>query len=337
MKGAAVSDFGIAVADADARSARTACLDCAAGDHDFAAAAAAGAVAAADARAVIVAGCDDRTTGNGDGAAVAARAAAAVSAADSRAVDAGCDDRTAVDGDGAAAAAALTAAVALTAADARAVDAGCDDRTAVDGDLAAAAAVAAALAAADACADLVAGIDVAAVDGNGPAAAASGYAVAAADGRAVARGCGGDRAAVDDDGAAAAAVAVASVASYDRIVVAFSTLGDQLAHGAFIRGLGVDGQGVGAAVGDIVVIVLHLNAAIDGEGAAVCQDQTDIAGDGDAAVDDNIAGGHIPAGISCCAGPCGDAVGHFRGAVAGLRRAGFVQIGHAALRQRHRG
>ena len=176
---------------------------------------------------------------------------------------------------------------------------------------------------------MVAGIDVAAVDGNGPAAAASEYAVAAADGRAVARGCGGDRAAVDDDGAAAAAVAVASVASYDRIVVAFSTRGDQLAHGAFIRGLGVDGQGVGAAVGDIVVIVLHLNAAVNCESTAVCQDQVYITADGDTLGRfirsyDHIASDHIPAG-----GPCGVAAGYFRGAGAGLLCAGCVQVLHA--------
>ena len=182
---------------------------------------------------------------------------------------------------------------------------------------------------------MVAGIDVAAVDGNGPAAAASEYAVAAADGRAVARGCGGDRAAVDDDGAAAAAVAVASVASYDRIVVAFSTRGDQLAdivgHIAVriqngLR-LPVDGQGVGVG-GAFCAVILHLNAAVDCEGAAICQDQADVASDGDALgrfrrADGDIAGGHIPAGC-----PFGVAAGYLRGAVAGLRRAGFVQIGH---------
>ena len=177
---------------------------------------------------------------------------------------------------------------------------------------------------------MAAGLDVAAVDGDGAAAAAAAAAVgteAAADARTVCVG-GLDVAAVDGDGAAAAAVAVAFVASYDRIVVLFSTLGDQLAHGAFIRGLGVDGQGVGAAVGDIVVIVLHLNAAVNCESTAVCQDQADVASDGDALgrfrrADGDIAGGHIPAGC-----PFGVAAGHFRGAGAGLRRAGFAQIGH---------
>ena len=337
LEGAGAAAGEVVSAAADARSTRTEGLaagvagggDGAAGNGDFAAAAAVVSEAAADGRAVVAAG-SGVAAGDGDLAAVAARAAAAVSAADGRAQSTLGLDNAAVDGDGAAAAAALTAAVALTAADARAVDAGCDDRTAVDGDLAAAAAAAVALAAADACAELAAGSDVAAVDGNGPAAAAV-VSEAAADARTACVG-GLDNAAVDGDGAAAAAVAVAFVASYDRIEVAFSTLGDQLAHGAFIRGLGVDGQGVGAAVGDIVVIVLHLNAAVNCESTAVCQDQVYITADGDTATDLNCALHHIPAGC-----PSGVAAGHFRGAVAGLRRAGFVQIGHAALRQRHRG
>ena len=248
-------------------------------------------------------------------------------------------DVAAVDGNGPAAAA---SEYALAAADGRAAVRGCGgDRAAVDGDGAAAAAVSA-VAAADACAAVVAGGgDSAAVDGDLAATAAGvppldvaiGHSddAAAADARAVVA-VGLDDAAVDGNGAAAAAAAAGlvehTVASDGRVVDCHVPCG-QLA-GA-VR-LPVDGQGVGAGSVWVVVIVLNLNAAVDCEGAAICQDQVYITADGDAATDLNCALHHIPAGC-----PFGVAAGYLRGAVAGLRRAGFVQIGHAALRQRHRG
>ena len=331
---AVVAAAVVAAADARAVGAAGGC-DRAAADGDGAAIAAiadgaVAAVAAADARAAISAALgSDLAAADGDGAAVAAVGTGVLAAADARAaIAAGGLDRAAADGDFAAVASTIIAGLTVAAADARAAAAaGGGDGAAVDGDFAA---VAAEDTAADARAvGAAVGGDGAAVDGDGAADAR------AADARAAAAAGGGDGAAVDGDGAAIVAVTVAGADGRVKII---HVLGVQLARAARLP---VDGQGVGAAVAYIAVIVLHLNAAVDGESAAIRQNQVDIAADGDACADGHITGDHIPAVVSVIS-PCGVAALHHRGAGAGfwlqlLCAAVPVIIGHACRRrQRHR-
>ena len=102
-------------------------------------------------------------------------------------------------------------------------------------------------------------------------------------------GHGRNEAAVDGDCAAAHTTVFAAAAADSGIPDSSVFRGDgrgQSAHGIRLVGLAVDGE---------AVVLLHLDAAVDGEGAAVRQDQVHVAGDGDALVDGHIAAGHIPA------------------------------------------
>ncbi len=94
------------------------------------------------------------------------------------------------------------------------------------------------------------------------------------------------------------------------------------------------GQCAGAAAlavdGQAVAVVLHLDTAVYGEGTAVRQNQVDIAGDGDAAINsDGIIGVaavyYIPAAI-----PCGGGAVYHVDIVLGMATAIFVPILYAA-------
>ena len=251
------------MAAADARTPTAAGrIDFAAVDGDLSAGAI---IAAADARSTYVAGRIDRATFNAD-----CSAGATVAAADARSIiAAGRSDLATFDGD-------CSAAALIAAADTRATPAtGCIHFAAVNnnrstGDT---------IAAADARASIATGCsDFAAVDGDcsaaaGPAAADAGASLAA--GRI-------DFAAVDGDCSAAATVAAA-----DAGVVGIHILNDQRAHRT-AGGLGVDGE---------AVAIPHFNAAVDGEGAAVGQNQVHIAVDGDTLADGDVALRYIPAAV----------------------------------------
>ena len=256
------------MAAADARTPTAAGrIDFAAVDGDLSAAAI---PAAADASSIFAAGRIDRATFNAD-----CSAGATVAAADARSIiAAGRSDCAMADGD-------CAAGAIIAAADARSTYVAVRiDFAAVDGDLSAAAI----MAAADARASIDTGCsDFAAVDGDCSAAAGP----AAADARATpATGCI-DFAAVDGDCSAAATVAAA-----DAGVVGIHILNDQRAHRT-AGGLGVDGE-AGA--------IPHSDAAVDGEGTAVGQNQVHLSADGDTlrsilAADGDVALRYIPAAI----------------------------------------
>ena len=285
--------------------------------------------AAADARGIAAACGRDGAAADGDGAAVAAVITGVPAAADARAVKSAVGgDGTSVDVDDTAVAFISIAVLAGSAADARGVSSAIGgDGASVDGDDTA---VIASMAAADARAvSSACGRDGASVDGDD----ATGALVTAADARAAFDAVGGDDTAVDGDGPGV----VADQAADGRATCALCIIpggqrADIVGHLAVrvqngLR-LPVDGQGV--------AIVLHPNAVVDREGAAVRQNQTDIAGNDDSTVDGHFSPCHIPGGCSFGA-PVDDVFGHFRGVGADLLCAVFVQIGHVVVRQRRRG
>ena len=94
---------------------------------------------------------------------------------------------------------------------------------------------------------------------------------------------------MDGDCAAFVAAGVTAVAANDSMVdgsVFLRNGRDQSAHGACLFGLAVDGEAVAR---------LQLDTPVDGEGAAVRQDQVNIADDSDPLVDGDITLGHMPA------------------------------------------
>ena len=110
---------------------------------------------------------------------------------------------------------------------------------------------------------------------------------------------GSNVAAAYGDGAAGASIAAA-----DACVMIANILSNQLAdtvsHVACLIQYGlclsVDGQGVGTGSAWIVVIILHLNAAVCGKVTAVHQDQVNFAADGDAGACCHRAAYRVPAG-----------------------------------------
>ena len=87
----------------------------------------------------------------------------------------------------------------------------------------------------------------------------------------------------------------------------------------FLVGLGINGK---------TVALCHIDAVVDGQACAVCQNQMNLAADGDAAADGHSAVDYIPAVI-----PCGHAAFHHSDIICCLFTAVFVQIGNAVLRQ----
>ena len=83
--------------------------------------------------------------------------------------------------------------------------------------------------------------------------------------------------------------------------------------------LGVNGK---------TVALFHIDAVVDGQACVICQNQVNLAADGDAAADGHITFDHIPA----CT-PCGHAAVHHSDIICCLFIAVFVQIGNAVLRQ----
>ena len=85
---------------------------------------------------------------------------------------------------------------------------------------------------------------------------------------------------------------------------------------------------VGLGINSKTVALCHIDAAVDGQACAICQNQMNLAADGDAAADGHNAVDYIPAAI-----PCGCAAFHHSDIICCLFTAVFVQIGNAVLRQ----
>ena len=223
------------------------------------------------------------------------------SAADSGCIrSAGCGDTATVDGN-------LAARTTISAADARAaVTTFCGHFAAVDGDCA----VRTGISAADSGCETPAGcLHCAAVDDN--IAAATTILTVANSGCRRSAGCG-DTAAVDGDCAARTIISAADSGC------TISTACGQRTH-VFAVGLGINGK---------TVALFHIDAALGGQACAVCQNQVNLAADGDAAADGHNAVDYIPAAI-----PCGCAAFHHSDIICCLFTAVFVQIGNAVLRQ----
>ena len=94
--------------------------------------------------------------------------------------------------------------------------------------------------------------------------------------------------------------------------------GGQRSH-VFPDRLGINGK---------TVALCHIDAVIDGQACVICQNQMNLAADGDAAADGHNAVDYIPAVI-----PCGCAAFHHSDIICCLFTAVFVQIGNAVLRQ----
>ena len=223
------------------------------------------------------------------------------SAADSGCIrSAVCGDTAAVDGDSA-------ARTHQSAADSGSrFSAGCGNTAAVDGDCA----VRTGISAADSGCILSAGcFDTAAVDDN--IAAATTILTVANSGCTISSACG-DIAAANGD------VATRTVASAaDSGCKIYAGCG-QRTH-VFAVGLGINGK---------TVALCHIDAVVDGQACAVCQNQMNFAADGDAAADGHSVVDYIPAAI-----PCGCAAFHHSDIICCLFTAVFVQIGNAVLRQ----
>ena len=124
----------------------------------------------------------------------------------------------------------------------------------------------------------------------------------------------GDIAAVDGD-CATRSTNFAADSGYRSIILAGC---GQRSH-IFPDRLGINGK---------TVALCHIDAAVDGQACVICQNQMNLAADGDAVVDGHIAVDHIPAAI-----PCGRAAVHHNDILCCLFTAVFVQIGNAVLRQ----
>ena len=223
------------------------------------------------------------------------------SAADSGCfVSAGCSDSAAVDGD-------CAAGTTLSAADSGCESpADCLHCAAVNGDGAAGTATSAD----PGCITSAGCLHCAAVDDN---IAAATILTTADSGSIPAAGCG-DTAAVDGD-CATRITKFAADSGYRSIFLAGY---GQRTH-VFLVGLGINGK---------TVALCHIDAVVDGQACAVCQNQVNLAADGDAAADGHITFDHIPA----CT-PCDRAAFHHSDIICCLFTAVFVQIGNAVLRQ----
>ena len=224
-----------------------------------------------------------------------------ISAADSGCMRfAGCGDTAAVDGD-------CATRTLKSAADSGCINfAGCGDITAVDGDCATRTLPSAADPGSIISADC---LHCAAVDGD----SAARTRISAADsGCTKSAGCG-DTAAVDDNIAAATTILTAADSGCTH-----SAGCGQRSH-VFPDRLGINGK---------TVALCHIDAVIDGQACVICQNQMNLAADGDAAADGHNAVDYIPAAI-----PCGCAAFHHSDIICCLFTAVFVQIGNAVLRQ----
>ena len=259
---------------------------------------------AADSGSLWSAGCSDSAAVDGD---VAARTF--LSAADSGCKSfAGCGDSAAVDSDVAARSIRSGAASAADSGSKRSY-AGCGDSATVDSDVAARLP----LSAADSGCLISAGCsDIAAVDGD----VAAGTEHSAADsGCLISAGCG-DSAAVDGDVAAGTTIFV-TISAADSGSITSAGYG-QRSH-VFLDRLGINSK---------TVVLCHIDAAVGGQACAICQNQMNLAADGDPSVDGHSAVDYIPAAI-----PCGHAAFHHSDIICCLFTAVFVQIGNAVLRQ----
>ena len=154
--------------------------------------------------------------------------------------------------------------------------------------------------------------DTAAVDGDVAARSIKSGAASAADARAAFATVCGHFAAVDGDCACSLPVSAA-----DARIPAAAVCGQP--SRVFPDRLGINGK---------TVALCHIDTVVDGQACAVCQNQVNLAADGDAAADGHSAAGHIPAAI-----PCGCAAFHHSDIICCLFTAVFVQIGNAVLRQ----
>ena len=143
-------------------------------------------------------------------------------------------------------------------------------------------------------------------------AAATTILTAADSGCTISTACG-DIAAVDGDCAARRQIFAAN-SGFSKL----TACGGQRSH-VFPDRLGINGK---------TVALCHIDAADDGQACAVCQNQMNLAADGDAADDGHSAVDYIPAVI-----PCGCAAFHHSDIICCLFTAVFVQIGNAVLRQ----
>ena len=184
-------------------------------------------------------------------------------------MSAGCSDIAAVDGD-------VVVRTTTSAADSGCWSStGCGDTAAVDGDVAARTFKSTA----DSGCLLSAGCsDIAAVDGDCSARTL----ISAADsGLIISAGCG-DTAAVDGD---CACILPASAADSGSILAGCG----QCSH-VFLDRLGINSK---------TVVLCHIDAAVGGQACTICQNQVNLAADGDAAADGHIAVDHIPAIAPC--------------------------------------
>ena len=124
----------------------------------------------------------------------------------------------------------------------------------------------------------------------------------------------GDIAAVDGD-CATRSTNFAADSGYRSIILAGC---GQRSH-IFPDRLGINGK---------TVALFHIDAAVGGQACAICQNQMNLAADGDAVADGHSAVDYIPADT-----PCGHAAVHHSDIICCLFTAVFVQIGNAVLRQ----
>ena len=152
--------------------------------------------------------------------------------------------------------------------------------------------------------------DIAAVDGD----CAARTTISAADsGSRTSAGCL-HCAAVDGD-CATRSTNFAADSGYRSIILAGC---GQRSH-IFPDRLGINGK---------TVVLCHIDAVVGGQACVICQNQMNLAADGDAVADGHSAVDYIPAAI-----PCGHAAFHHSDIICCLFTAVFVQIGNAVLRQ----
>ena len=147
---------------------------------------------------------------------------------------------------------------------------------------------------------------------NGDCAAAT-ILTTADSGSKISAACG-DIAAVDGD----CATRITNFAADSGCRIIFAAVCGQRSH-VFPDRLGINGK---------TVALCHIDAAVGGQACAICQNQMNLAADGDAAADGHSAVDYIPAVI-----PCGCAAFHHSDIICCLFTAVFVQIGNAVLRQ----
>ena len=154
--------------------------------------------------------------------------------------------------------------------------------------------------------------DIAAVDGD----VAVGTERSAADSGCLFSTVCFDTAAMDGDVAAGTTISV-TISAADSGSITSAGCG-QRSH-VFPDRLGINGK---------TVALCHIDAAVDGQACVICQNQMNLAADGDAVVDGHIAVDHIPAVT-----PCGCATFHHSDIICCPFIAVFVQIGNAVRRR----